>query len=60
MSMTEEEFEEVLGIALKEFAKFGDLPIEVKTVKEAELGEEAGLLVTVGDSEFHVQITQTV
>lgn len=58
--MDENDFEEVLATALKDFAKFGDLPISVKTVKEAGFGNEPGLLVTVGDSEFHVQLTQTI
>lgn len=58
--MEERDFEEILTFALREYAKVNDLPLEVATVKEKGFGEDAGLIVSLGDNEFHVDIHQTV
>lgn len=58
--MNEHDFEDIVMQALAEYAKSNDLPLKTKTVKEKGFGEEAGLIVTVGEAEFHLAITQTV
>ena len=58
--MNESDFEDIVLLALKEYAKSNDLPMGLATVREKGFGEEAGILVKVGDSEFHLAIHQTV
>lgn len=58
--MNEKDFEDIVSQAIAEYAKTNDLPLKVETVKEKGFGEEAGLIVNVGGSEFHLAITQTV
>lgn len=58
--MNEHDFEDIAMQALAEYAKNNDLPLQIATVKEKGFGVEAGLIVTVGEAEFHLAITQTV
>jgi len=58
--MDEQDLEDILVMALKEFAEANDLSIKAVTVKDKGFGTEPGLIVTVGAVEFHVAITQTV
>jgi hypothetical protein len=58
--MNEHDFENIVAEALSEYAKNNDLPLKAVTVKDKGFGKEAGLIVTVGDVEFHLAITQTV
>jgi len=57
--MNEFDLEELLKLALAAYAKDNDLPLKLQTVKEKGFGGEAGLLVSLGEDEFHLAITQT-
>jgi len=58
--MNERDFEDIIATALADYAKNNDLPLKTSTIKEKGFGKEAGLIVTVGNVEFHLTITQTV
>lgn len=58
--MDESDFEEIVKLALTMYARENDLPMQLVTVKDKGFGDEAGLLVTLGENEFHLAITQTV
>jgi len=59
--MNEHDFEDILAQALAEYAKNNDLPLKINTVKQKGFGKEAGLIVSVGETEeFHLTINQTL
>lgn len=58
--MDESDFEDIVKLALAEYARTNDLPMELVTVKEKGFGDEAGIIVNMGGNEFHLAITQTV
>lgn len=59
--MTQREFEEIVKLAMADYANANDLPITVETLQEKGFSEdESGLIVTVGGDEFHLAINQTV
>ncbi len=58
--MNEEDFEDVVKLALTGYAKENDLPLLVETVQEKGFNEGAGLVVRLGGNEFCLAIRQTL
>lgn len=58
--MNENDLQEIIAAALAEYSAKNDLPLDLKTLQEKGFSEEAGLIISLGSNEFHLNIHQTV